>query len=167
MNWYSLFYWFTVVDKISVFSTVLAAFATIITIIAFGCVVFNDSDGYNEDTYAKGKKIAQWGWPISLLCWIVSIFIPTKKDILLIVAGGSVGSFIQKDSSIQALPSDVTRYLHISLQKEVEDLSTESKEELGLSSPKDKLIDKVKDMSKDEIIELLQTDTTILKNKLQ
>jgi hypothetical protein len=67
------------------------------------------------------------------------------------------------DSSARELPSDVTKFLHLSLKKEISDLSIDAKEELGIKTKKDDLLDKVKTMTKDELVKFLETDTTILK----
>jgi hypothetical protein len=82
---------------------------------------------------------------------------------MLIIAGGSVGSFITSDSSSRALPADLTKYLHLKLNAELNDLGTETKKELGVQTKKDEFMDKVKSFTKDEIIEYLQKDTTIIK----
>ncbi len=65
-----------------------------------------------------------------------------------------------RDSSAKQLPADITRFLHLSLQKEVSELGEEAKKELGLQSPKEKLIEKVKTMTKEELVEYLQSDST-------
>ena len=82
------------------------------------------------------------------------------------MAGGAVGNFITTDTSSRAIPADITKFLHLSLNKEIEDLSKEVKsdikKELGIQTPKDKLLDKVEKLTKDELIEFLKNDSTIL-----
>ena len=84
----------------------------------------------------------------------------------MIVAGGAVGNFITTDTSAKSIPSDITKFLHLSLNKEIEDLQKEVKtdirKELGVQTEKDKFIDKVEKLSKEELIEYLKRDTTLL-----
>lgn len=84
---------------------------------------------------------------------------------MLIVAGGAVGNFITTDTSSRAIPADITKFLHLSLNKEIDDLQKEVKtdirKELGVQSEKDKFIEKVEKLSKEQLIEFLKNDTTI------
>jgi len=161
MNWYKVFYWFSVIDNISTFAYTLAGCLTAIVVISFVVKVFVDD--YEELILTRAKSIFKWSLPFACIFWVAALLIPTKKQMLLIIAGGSVGNFIQGDSSVQKLPSDVTRYLHLSMKKEIENLSTETKEELGIATPKETAVSKMKEMTKEQIIDYLKNDTTLLK----
>lgn len=185
MNYYSVFYWLTVSDSVkkcfdyfsSTFTlfAILSFIALIITIVGKSVTVSNEKltdaakDSTNPDLRAwetARKLSARIFYPMLILCvitWFGFVLTPTKKDCLLIIAGGAVGNFITSDSSAKQLPSDVTKFLHMSLQEQMKDLSSDVKKELGVQSPKEKLIDDVKNMTKEEIIKRLETDTTITK----
>lgn len=166
MNWYSIFYWFSVVDNISHFALAVAILFTLVGFMAFLFKVFTDPDGHypkGKIVIPRAKSVFRWCVCIAPLAWIMWLLLPTKKQMLMIVAGGTVGNFIQGDSSIRALPADVTKYLHLSMKREIEDLSSETKEELGLATPKDKLLNRAKEMTKEELVNFIKSDTTILK----
>ena len=126
----------------------------------------------NQDTYNSvliwRKFIGRTFWMSFIFCmitWFGYVMTPTKKDCLLIVAGGTVGNFITNDTSAKAIPADITKFLHMSLKEQIEKLNADTKQdikkELGVQTPQEKLIDKVKSMSKDEIINYLKSDTTL------
>jgi hypothetical protein len=102
---------------------------------------------------------------LALVTWLCWAAIPTKKDCLLIIAGGTVGNYIQSDSTVRELPKDFTQFLHLSLQKEIKNLDDESRSELGVTvqSEKNKYVDKLKEMTKEEIIQFINSDTTLIK----
>ena len=70
------------------------------------------------------------------------------------------------DASAKQLPSDVAKFLHMSLKAQIDDLSEDAKKELGFQTPKEKikekLLNKAKKLSKDELVKFIQTDTTWL-----
>lgn len=179
-NWYKIFYWLTVADGVKsfldVFSNVLM-FLTLFVAIAYfiSTLLFLSNDGFSEsekESIAKAKKYTTRTFRIlgvlTTITWLAWVMTPTKKDCLLIIAGGAVGNFISTDSSAKQLPSDLTRFLHLSLKKEVESLGEESRQELGLSSKKDKLVHKIKnleisDSDKEDLIEYIVQDSTLIK----
>jgi len=168
MNWYSIFYLITVADNAITFFGWLAGLSTAYTIIYWIVRGVSADDGfwrYDEHALAR-KRLFRLSYTILIamfIGWAGVVFTPSKKDCLLIVAGGSVANFLTSDSSAKALPADVAKFLHLSLRKEVEDLSAEAKAELGLNTPKDDFINKAKEMTKEQLIEFLKKDTTILK----
>ncbi len=100
-----------------------------------------------------------------IICVITSIawmLIPSKKEMIVIIAGGAIGNFVTTDSSSKAIPAELTKYVRNYLVKESAELDIETKKELGLATPKETLIDKIKDLSKEEIIKQLQSDTTVI-----
>lgn len=164
MNWYKVFYWMSIADNIKIVMLIMWVVFGIYTMIS----TFVALGANNEDSvWSKWEKGSKRVFMIALITFISSIFlwtfIPSKKDCMLIIAGGSVGSFISSDSSAKALPADLTKYLHLSLNKELNDLGIDTKKELGLQSKKEEMLDKLKDFSKEQLIDYLQKDTTILK----
>lgn len=161
MNWYKIFYWLTVSDSVKiVFATVTIIsliFTLIGTIVAFGWL---DNDPYEE--WKKFPKVLYKVFFIMTIVFGLSwVFTPSKTDCLLIIAGGSVGNFIASDSSSQAIPTDITKFLHMGLQKQIQELGEDAKRDLGMQTPKEKFMDKIGNLTKDEIINLMKTDTTL------
>lgn len=185
MNWYSIFYWLTVADSVKGFFDVTSTIFTWFAVLSFiALVIAKIGESYTVDdknledekadvadpTYRSWLKVANTSkhsfYPflfLALFTWSGYVFTPSKKDCLLIVAGGAVGNFITSDSTARQLPGDVTKFLHMSLKAEIANLSDEAKKELGVQTPKEKLIDKVKSLSKEQLLEYLKSDTTFVK----
>lgn len=175
----------TVSDSVKKFfdtSSNLFTFAAVLSFIAFiictiGCaIMISQNHLKNENEDKEDADLRSWTvvrkyslrtfylmLPLSLITWFGYMATPTKTDCLLIVAGGAVGNFITTDSSAKQLPADVTKFLHISLQNQMKDLSADVKRTLGAQTPKEKLLDKVKSLSKEELINYLQNDSTLAK----
>ncbi len=160
MNFYKIFYWLTVADNFKQF------FITGIVIFMLVCLVSTISYFlfYDEKENQKmSRKWMWWGFPFCILFWFLYLFTPSKSDTLLIIAGGAVGNFVTSDSSSKAIPADISRFLHVKLQAEIEKSSDEVKKQLGIQSPKEQFMDKVKDLTKEQLIEYLKKDTTLIK----
>ncbi len=195
MNWYTIFYWITVADGVKSFFDTTSNIFTFLAVILFiimlearlgRFVQIADSNSSSEEDDKKDPNIRAWEltkklfYPmlaISLITWLGYMMTPTKKDCLFIVAGGSVGNFIQSDTSAAALPSDIASFLHLSLKQEIAELATEDQKALGVDTTKkavpvvasDKntdVLDKFKDMTKDEIIKYLENDTNSVIGKV-
>lgn len=181
MDFHWVFYGISVADGIKsafdVFSNIFTGLS-VLSLVAFGIVigVTADSTTTGDDRVSAlqwRKFIGKTFWFSFVMCvftWLGYMATPSKRDCLLIVAGGAVGNFITSDSSAKAIPSDITNFLHLSLKEEIQNIGTEVKDDvkaeakkaLDIQTPKDKFVDRLKDMSKEEIIRYLQTDTTIV-----
>lgn len=177
MNYYSVFYWLTVADGVKeVFDTFsnIFTFLTVISFIVYAILigVSIDSKVSKKDDYEEvmrwRKFVGRFYWTAQIICvitWLGWVFTPTKKDCMLIVAGGAVGNFITTDTSSKAIPADITRFLHLSLNKEIDDLQKEVKtdirKELGVQTQKEIFIEKAEKLTKEQLIEYLKNDTTI------
>lgn len=164
MNWYKIFWYFTVADNLKGVTGWLAilcgAIFAIYTILwALNC---SDSD---ESFFKSMSRSMRALWFILLFMFIGNLFmwtlLPSKKDALIIIVGGAVGNFVTTDSSSAKIPGDLTRYLHTYMQKEISDLDEDTRRELNLQTPKEKFLDKAKDLTKEQLIELLQKDTAV------
>lgn len=162
MNWYSVFYWLSVGDKIqgaaatvSIISGVLFLVMMIATICGGFYTSWNEEAKRKEQakTYPIVRNIRNWALFTFFLLGAIAVFTPTKRDMILIVAGGAVGNFITSDSSAKALPADVTKYLHNAIQEEMSDLSDHG----------ENLADKAKSMTKEELLEQINKGNIILK----
>jgi len=177
MNWYSLFYWMTVADGVkSVFdvaSNILTFFLILGTIFyAIMIGVSADKDNYVKDDSGKKildpsvlhwKRFSAWFFWLSLtftlITWIGYVATPTKKDCLLIVAGGSTMEFMTTDSSAKQIPHDVMNFL----STELKNMAAEAKVDLGIENQKEKVLESVKTMTAEELIKAMKSDTTVAK----
>ena len=156
MNFYTLFYWFTVSDKVrtffDVFSNIFTTGAIITCLVFCGlCLIVRISDDDDNETnrfwILAFRRIFIWMTIFMFISWIGYIFVPTKKEMVLIVAGGAVGSFLTQDSTAKQLPHDIVVFL----QSEIKSATKEAQRELLNTSKADSL----KQLPKEQLIELL------------
>ena len=164
MSWYTIFYFFSMADKINLIFSILAGVsgaALGITLIVG--LVHTDSYSFKENDWKIWRRcVTIFGIIgfISLSCWT---FTPSKKDLLLIVAGGSVGQFVSNDKNAKEIPTDIAMFL----RKEILEATAELKEPevmkeiLGVET----LADQLKKKSKEELIKLLQEKEETPKTK--
>lgn len=177
MNWYSLFYWMTVADGVkSVFDVAsnIFTFFLILGAIFYAIMIGISADKENRIDDDNGNKIldpsvAHWkrfsAWffwlsaTFALITWIGYVATPTKKDCLLIVAGGSTMEFMTTDSVAKQIPHDVMNFL----STELRNMAAEAKVDLGIENQKEKVLESVKTMTAEELINTMKNDSTVAK----
>lgn len=157
MNFYKLFYLFTVSERLQHFLdfasnlfTVVACIVSAVFVIWFMVVKSNGDplDKYDTFWITNLRRIAIWNILICLVFWTAYILTPTKKELVLIIAGGSVGNFLQRDSSAQQIPAEITNFLRQEIKSQAKSAEVE------LFNTKTKL-DSLKAMTKEQLIEQL------------
>ena len=164
MNYTKLFYWLTVADNAKLFFGWFAILFTsifVITTIVRVWITIDDSSEANAEFYKKCNKWTWYSTPFMLLFMSLWIFTPNKKDALLIVAGGSTMNFLTQDSSAKQLPHELSSYL----VSEIKNMAEETKVELNINDNKNKVLEEAKQLTGEQLIEKLKTDST-LKNIL-
>lgn len=153
MDYTKVFYWLSVADNAKImFITFIVIFTIIATIFTVGYFLSLDED-YKEEREIITKWI-WWSYPFMILFWSLYVFTPSKKDALLIVAGDSTLNFLTRDSSASKIPSELSSYL----LTEIKNLSKEAEVELNLKFEKEKLLNEVKTMSAQELIDKMRSD---------
>lgn len=160
MNWYWLMYAFVVLER---FQGLLIALSVIFGLLFFITTIFRLprawADVQDKTPFSYINTVKKW-WTISLIgFWmfvLASIFIPTKKDVALILIGGAVGEFVENDDNIKKLPADLFMLLRKEILSEVADLPAEFKnsieKKLGVTLESE--ADKLGKLSKDQLIEM-------------
>ena len=111
---------------------------------------------------------------LALVTWTGWVLTPTKKDCVMIIAGGGIATFLTSDTCARKIPSELMKLGVVSIQSwqdQIKDMKPEEKVALGIQTPeekavakkKDDLVSKVGKMTKEEIVNWLKSDTTILK----
>ena len=158
MNYTSLFYWLTVADNardmFKVGLIIFTAIATIATIVNFVCRS-NDDD----DAAVQARKWMWWSYPFMFLFWSLFIFTPSKKDALLIVAGGQTMNFLTTDKSAKQIPHELSSFI----VTELKNMATEAKVDLNIKDQKAKILEEAKNMSAKELMDKMKVDTTFAK----
>lgn len=118
-----------------------------------------------ETPYSDWDKSSKKLYFLFTIIFIVNLFIwtftPNKKDSLLIVAGGSTMNFLTNDSSAKQLPHELSSYL----VTEIKNMAEETKVELSINDNKNRILEEAKQLTSEQLIERLKTDST-LKNVL-
>lgn len=164
MNWYSIFYWLTVADNARSFFWFFAVIFSIIAMAATITFLFNLGDrSIEEDNRKVCKHWMFWAYPFVILFWCGIIFTPSKRDALLIVAGGGTMEFLASDSTAKKLPHDMLVFV----QSELKSMAAEAKVEfleasgkVSIEQVKQNIREEAKKMTTDEVLAKMKADTT-------
>jgi hypothetical protein len=161
MDYTSLFYWLTVADNAKAFfNTFIIIFTIISGISTLWFLIDRDVDDWSEnDATINAKKWMWWSYPFMILFWSLFIFTPSKRDALLIVAGGQTMNFLSSDSTAKQIPHDVLNFVSVELQN----MAKEAKMELGIYSQKERILQEAKTLSTEQLMERMKSDTTYAK----
>lgn len=177
MNWYNTFYWVTRADSVKSFFDVTSDIFTWIAVLSFIVIVFisasakfvisenNCKTDEEEKTdpdvrgYNKMRKYFSWIFYVvlglSLVTWAGYVFVPTKKEALLIMAGGGTMEYLTTDSTAKQIPHEMTNFV----VTELKSMAQEAKVDLGIANQKDKILDDAKKMSTTELMEKMKVDS--------
>lgn len=162
MDYTKLFYWLTVADNARTFFIVMIAIFTTVSAISiianFVCAGEGDEDG---------QRLARlWIWrsfPFMMLFWTLFIATPSKKDALLIVAGGQTLNFLANDDSAKQIPAELSGFV----LTELKTMAKEAQVELGIQSQKEKIIESAKQMTTEELLNRIKIDSVFAKTLLE
>ncbi len=162
MNYTSLFYWLVVADNARGFFKVFMIMFTVIAFFATICYIFNsysEGTGQTKDDEQNQRMARKWMWysyPFMIFFWSLFIFTPSKRDALLIVAGGQTLNFLASDKSAKQIPAELSNFV----LTEIKNQAKEAAVDLNISDQKDKLLEKAKKMSAEELMTEMKKDTT-------
>lgn len=197
MNWYSIFYALTVSDGVKSFFDVASNIFTWMTVILFLAMIIltiaksisitdeklkSDEEEKLNPTIRGIEKARLYSrnffYPmlaLSLLTWLGWVMTPTKKDCVMIIAGGTIGNFLQSDTNARKIPGELMELGTVAIQswqEQIKNMSPEDKKAIGILTPQEKrnddILNKMEKMTKDELIEFyksefLKSDSTISK----
>lgn len=162
MDYKVLFYWLSVADNAKgfflTFSILFGAVLTIATICYF-IHSHTTTQGQTEDDEQNQRISRKWmcytaPWFIFFLA--LNIFTPSRKDALLIVAGGSTMNFLSTDSTARALPKDLVKFVSTELNQ----MASEANIKLKVNKTKDDILEEAKSMSSDELLKKMSVDSS-------
>lgn len=181
MNWYKIFYWITRADSVKgffdTFSNIFSWLAVLtflaLIVCSVGAGVQVSSDGSKTDDEDKvTPDIRMWQklrkyfsfifYPclgIALLTWFGYMATPTKKEALLILAGGGTMQFLATDSASKQIPHEMSTFV----LTELKSMAKDAEVDLGLSTAKDKILDEAKKMTGDEMLNKMKLDSNFRK----
>lgn len=167
-----LFYWVSVADSATTFFGSFAAIFTIISIIATVIYFFGLTSDNFSDNVKEGQKVSErssfidntrkwlfWCYPFMILFWGGIIFTPNKKQSLLIIAGGQTLNYLTTDTIAKQVPHEVMNYV----VTELKNMASEAKIDLGIKTEKEKVLESVKNLTSDQLIEKMKSDENLTK----
>jgi hypothetical protein len=173
MNWYSIFYWITRADSVKdffdatsnwfLFFTIMCLLGRFITTIAYNSTLSENNNGKEEVAWLNTGKYFRNGLItfgiLSLITWSSYVFVPSKKEMLLIVGAGGTLNYLTTDSVGKQIPHELSTFVI----NELKVLSKEAKVDLGIANQKDKVLEQVKELSAVELIEKMKVDSNLAK----
>ena len=115
-------YWITVLGNLSF---VVGLFALILTfallVICIGYAVMTGNDEYNIIGRKKLNHIIKILIIPYIICLLLSIFIPSKKELLVIYGIGGTIDYIQQNQEVNQLPDKYIKVLNKWADKELKD----------------------------------------------
>lgn len=167
MDYTELFYWLTVADNAKTFFGWGITIFTIVLIVStfVHSIIVTHGDDEEKEVDSKERRVARkWqfiGLTMTTLLWSLYIFTPSKKDSLLIVAGGQTLNYLSTDTIAKQIPREMSNFV----LTELKNMAKESEVDLNISNRKEKILNDVKNMSTDELIQKMK-DSPELKDIL-
>ena len=164
MNYIKLFYWLVIADNARDMFITFTVIFTIIAIISTLCFIFGrKDDGYltcpNDGLAERSKKWIWFSYPFLILFWGLYIFTPSKKDALLIVAGGGTLNFLTTDSTAKKIPHEMSNFI----LTELRNMAVENQVELNIKDQKNKILEETKKMNSEELLQKMKSDSIFKK----
>lgn len=124
MNNYFKIYWLTRLDNIQGIFLAASIILSLLFIINF----FSRYIDYDEE-YLLFKKLYQRIiiLTLAILVIITANLIPSKKEAIIILAGGKTMDFVQSDTSLSKIPSQATTIISSYLDKAIKEIKRENK----------------------------------------
>lgn len=185
MNWYSIFYWVTRADSVRTFFDAASDIFTCMTVLAFIAMIgasfhlmheisngnFKSEEEEKADSDIRSAKMLKRYFSsifyvtlfLSLIAWAGYIFTPTKKETLLIIAGGGTMQFLTTDSSAKQIPHELSTFV----VTELKSMAKEAQVDLGIANQKDKILDEAKNMTTQQLLERVKSDSNFAKIVLE
>jgi hypothetical protein len=158
MNYTELFYWLTVADNARDMFRVGLVIFTGVAVISTGVNFICRGNG-EDDAAVQARKWMWWSYPFMFLFWSLFIFTPSKKDALLIVAGGQTMNFLTTDKTAKQIPHELSNFV----VTELKNMASEAKVDLNIKDQKQKILDEAKNMTANELMEKMKVDSTFAK----
>jgi hypothetical protein len=158
MNYTKLFYWLTVADNAKTLFVTFIWIFTFISVVATCAYIYACTEE-EDKTQTMTRKWMWWSYPFMILFWSLYIFTPSKKDALLIVAGGQTLNFLTTDSTSKQIPHELTSFV----VTELKNMAENAKVDLGIASQKDKILEEAKNMTTIQLLEKMKVDSNFAK----
>jgi hypothetical protein len=115
-------YWLTRLDGISAAFMVLCigSFIGLLLSFIFYTSEVTSSYGVNKELANNLKKWLNKCSIIFTISLLGALFIPSKNDVIFIIAGGKTIDFVKSDTSLNKIPSQTTKLITDYLQEQID-----------------------------------------------
>ena len=119
----SILYWITVLGNISVVSvSVIIVLAIVWTAIIIGFIVASNDDEFNTEIRGKLKSVSKKLVLPTIIFLLLSIFIPSSRDLMAIYGVGGVIDYVQENPDAKQLPDKYIKVLNKHLIEGIENM---------------------------------------------
>lgn len=170
MSWYKIFYWLTRADDVKHFLDIfsnwtlsLGIISTVVYLIMF--IISKDSTTSDTDRISAiywRKSIGKLTLFIQvtmLILWAGWVLVPTKKECLLIAAGGGAMNYLTQDSLGKQIPHELSGFVITELKA----MSKDAQVELAILSNKDRILEEAKSMTTQQLMDRMKIDSNFSK----
>lgn len=158
MDYTTVFYWLTVADNARLLFQWGAGIFTVVAVIST-IVNFASRGDSDHEVADEARNWMKWSYPFMFLWWMLLVFTPSKKDALLIVAGGQTLNFLTTDKTAKQIPHEALNFVKV----ELKNMASEAKVDLDINEQKEKILNEAKNMSPKEVLERASTDSVFQK----
>ncbi len=109
----SILYWITVLGNISVVSvSFMIVLAIVWTAIIIGFIVASNDDEFDTEIRGKLKSVSKKLVLPTIIFLLLSIFIPSSRDLMAIYGVGGVIDYVQENPDAKQLPDKYIKVLN-------------------------------------------------------
>ena len=106
-------YWITVLGNISVVSvSVMVVLIIVWTVIAIGFIITSNCDSVDMEIRGHLKSVAKKALIPTIIFSLLSIFIPTSRELMMIYGIGGAIDYIQENPDVKKLPDTYIKILN-------------------------------------------------------
>ena len=148
MSWYTIFYLLSIIQNLKNASAIIWGISLAAWIV-FTIVWMHNrhevayyekkEDSYEFQWVRMSSRLIKIFLPVFLVFLTIFIFTPNRNGILLIVAGGSVGEFITSNEDAKQIPAEITNWLKLELEHEIQEFKEIPVKETVKSMTKEQL----------------------------
>lgn len=103
-------YWLIVLSKIPVIAYIVLPLVTVFGVILFVNKITDDELDIND--WIERNNIKTWAVCLGVISLLITIFVPSKKELIVIYGGGAILEYIQDNPQVKELPDNVVKYLN-------------------------------------------------------
>lgn len=111
-------YFLSIIGNIHTASVIITGLCLLALLIL---ILSNFEEDFYEDTKSRVHSYVKRIFIIGCISLIMSIIIPSKKELYLIYGGSSVIEAVQDNEDVKKIPSNVVKVLNSWLEKYIED----------------------------------------------